>query len=377
MSTPDELDAPAVIFDSGSGFSKAGLSGDIVPRKIFNSVVGYPKSNISLGGRNRGRYFVGKEAQNNVGSLYLHHPVERGLVTRWDDMEKLWKHLFERELGVDPKEQPVLLTEASLNPREARERIAEIMFETFNVPALYLSNHAVATLFASACDTGLVVDSGDQVTCAVPVFGGLAVPQAVTKLSLGGRQITEHLLWHFLDRDCTYPCVLNRAVLDDVKEKLCYIPWCSEKESYKRRLEVPRDYTLPDGHVIHMEEHLCQAPEALFCPQKLGIQDLGLSEMVYDSILKCDTDMQQRMFAGIVLSGGSTLFPGLEERLLGELKQLTGQGTFINISDPPDRCFSAWKGASIMASMSAFKQMWATSDEFKEFGKSVVNFKCY
>ncbi|KAM5221504.1 actin-related protein T1-like [Ctenodactylus gundi] len=376
MSTPYELDFPAVIFDNGSGICKAGLSGNITPRKIINTVIGHPKFNIPSARSNRRRYFVGEEAQYNFDSLYLHHPVERGLVTKWGDMEKLWKHLFEWELGVNPKEQPVLIIEASLNPQPTREKITEIMFEKFNVPALYLCNHAVAALYASGSVNGLVVDSGDELTCTVPVFGGRAMSHAVTKLFLAGRDITEYLMRQFLVRDYTFPCILNRAVVDGIKEQLCYIPWQSEKVSYRRRLEVPRDYILPDGHIIHVENHLCQAPEALFRPIKLGIQDMGLSQMVHNSILKCDTDIHQSLFAGVVLSGGSTLFPGLEERLLEELKQLTSQDTLVRVMDPPDRFFSAWKGASIMASMSTFKEMWVTSKDFKEFGKSVVQYKC-
>lgn len=377
MSNPQALDVPAVVFDNGSGLCKVGLSGEIGPRQVINSVVGHPKFNIPSARANRKKYFVGEEAQYRYDALYLHYPIERGLVTRWDDMEKLWKHLFEWDLGVKPSEQPILLTEPSLNPRETREKTAEILFEKFSVPALYLLNHAAGALYASACVTGLVVDSGDGITCTVPVFEGYSLPHAVTKLYVAGRDITEHLTRLLLARGCTFPCILNKAVVDDIKEKSCYISLEPEIEPSKRRQEVLTEFKLPDGNVIHMGDHLYQVPEVLFAPDQLGIHDPGLSKMVCSTIAKCDADIQSNLFADIVLSGGTTLFPGLEERLMKELEEMASRGTPIKITASPDRCFSAWIGASIMTSMSSFKQMWVTSEDFKEFGKFVVQRKCF
>jgi actin-related protein len=371
------LEVPAVIFDNGSGLCKAGLSGETGPRCVINSVVGHPKFNIPSARTNRKRYFVGEEAQRKYDTLYLHYPIERGLVTRWDDMEKLWKYLFEWELGVRPNEQPVLMTEPSLNPRETREKTAEIMFEKFGVPALYLSNHAVGALYASACVTGLVVDSGDGVTCTVPIYEGYALPHAITKLHVAGRDITEHLIRLLLARGCTFPCILNKAVMDDLKEKVCFVTLEQERDVHKREQEFPRQYKLPDGNVIHIGDHLFHVPDVLFAPDRLGIHDPGLSKMVCSSIMKCDMDIQKNLFAEIVLSGGSTLFPGLEERLMKELEMLVPIGIPINITASPDRCFFAWIGASIMTCVSTFKQMWITSEDFKEFGKFVVQRKCF
>ncbi|XP_012516427.1 PREDICTED: actin-related protein T1 [Propithecus coquereli] len=377
MFNPHVLDVPAVIFDNGSGYCKAGLSGEVGPRHVIHCALGHPKANVPSKRANHKKYFMGEEALYKYEALYLHYPVERGLVTGWDDMEKLWKHIFEWKLGVKPCQQPVLMTEPSLNPRETREKLAEMMFENFNVPAFYLSNHAVVALYASACVTGLVVDSGDGVTCTVPVFEGYSLPHAVTKLYVAGRDITEHLTRLLFARGCTLPCVVNKALVNDIKEKLCYIALEPEKQLHKKPEEVLREYKLPDGNVIHIGDQLYQVPEALFTPEQLGIHNPGLSKMVSSSIINCDTDIQKNLFAEIVLSGGTTLFPGLEERLMKELEQLAPKGTTIKITASPDRRFSAWIGASMMTSLSSFKQMWVTSEDFKEFGKSVVQRKCF
>lgn len=371
------LDTPAVIIDNGSGLCKAGLSGEIVPRHVISSVVGHPQFNISLSEPYQKKYFVGGKALYTYEALHLHYPIERGLVTGWDDMEKLWKYLFEWELGVKSCQRPVLMTEPSLNPRENREKMTEVMFETFNVPAFYLSNHAVVALYAYASVTGLVVDSGEGVTCTVPVFEGYALPHAVTKLYVAGRDITDHLTQLLLASGSTFPCILNKALVDDIKKKLCYVALEPKKSLYKRPEEVLREYRLPDGNVIYLGDQLQQVPEILFAPDKLGIHDPGLSTMVAGSIMKCDVDIQNNLFAEIVLSGGTTLFPGLEERLMKELEQLASRGTPIKITASPDRCFSAWVGASVVTSLSSFKQMWITSAEFMEFGTCVVQRRCF
>ncbi|ELV11903.1 actin-related protein T1 [Tupaia chinensis] len=376
MSNPCILEVPAVIFDSGSGLCKAGLSGEIGPRYVISSVVGHPKFKKSSKADEK-KYIVGEEALNKRESLYLHYPIERGLITGWDDVERLWKHLYEWELGVKPTDHPVLMTETSLNPKENREKIAEIMFETFDVPAFYLANHAGVALFASACVTGLVVDSGDGITCTVPVFEGYSLSHAITKLPLAGRDITEHLTRLLLASRCTFPSILNKTLVDDIKEKLCYIALEPEKELCKTPKENLRKYKLPDGNVIRIGEQLYQVPEVLFAPDQLGVHNPGLSKMVLSSIMKCDVDIQKNLSAEIVLSGGSTLFPGLEERLMKELEDLASEGTPIKITASPDRCFSAWIGASVMTSLSSFKQMWVTSANFKEFGSSVVQRRCF
>ncbi|XP_016074710.1 PREDICTED: actin-related protein T2 [Miniopterus natalensis] len=377
MFNPHVLDSPAVIVDNGSGLCKAGLSGEIGPRHIISSVVGYPKFKTAAEGANQKKCFVGEEALHKKGVLHLHHPVERGLVSGWDSMEHLWRHLFEWELGVRASDRPVLMTEPSLNPRETREKMAEVMFEKFQVPAFYLSDQAVLALYASACVTGLVVDSGDGVTCTVPIFEGYSLPHAVTKLYVAGRDITEHLTRLLQASGRAFPCVLNKALVEDIKEKLCYVALEPEKELSRRPEEVLREYKLPDGNVIQIGDQLFQAPEALFAPEQLGIQNPGLSKMVSYSITKCDAEIQNMLYGEIVLSGGTTLFQGLDDRLLKELEQLASKGTPIKITAPPDRWFSTWIGASIVTSLSSFRQMWVTSVDFKEFGTSVVQRRCF
>ncbi|XP_075395371.1 actin-related protein T1-like [Tenrec ecaudatus] len=377
MADMSNIDAPAVVFDNGSGFCKVGFSKEIVPRQIMNSVVGHKRFNSSLAEVNKKNYLIGNEALCSHEALILHHPIERGQITDWDDMEKVWQHLFECELGVTPSEQPVLMTEPSLTPSQSREKMAEVMFENFKVPAFYLSNQAVVVLYASASVTGLVVDSGHGVTCTVPVFEGHALPHAVSTLNVSGNDLTEYLTWILLTRGYSHYSAINKAVVEDIKEKLCYVALDPGKEPKKSRCEPRKEYRLPDGNVIYFGDQLYQVPEALFTPSQMDFRSPGITEMIINSIMKCDTDIQSSLFKGIVLSGGTTLLSGFKERLFKELEPTAEQGTAIKIIAYYDRYLCGWIGASIMSSTSTFKDMWITSADFKEYGPSVVQRKCF
>jgi centractin len=127
------------------------------------------------------------------GILRLAWPMDHGVVTDWDDMERIWHHLFMRELQVVPGDHPVLMTECPLNPKKNRERAAELMFERFNVPAFFVSNQAVLCLYGSGRTTGVVLDIGDGVSYAVPIYEGFAISPAMTRVDMGGRDVTEYL----------------------------------------------------------------------------------------------------------------------------------------------------------------------------------------
>uniref|UniRef100_A0A8B9FYZ9 Actin-like protein n=1 Tax=Amazona collaria TaxID=241587 RepID=A0A8B9FYZ9_9PSIT len=164
----------AVIFDIGSGQCKAGLSGEQVPRSVISTVVGYPKF------------------KHVMGILSFTYPLENGLVTSWDDMEKIWRYLYEQELKLKPSEMPVMLTGAPLNPLSHREKMAEVMFESLQVPALFVTLPALMALYASARTTGLVLDSGDGVTVTVPVYGGRYLLHSITRVDFAGRSLNCH-----------------------------------------------------------------------------------------------------------------------------------------------------------------------------------------
>ncbi|KAG8568547.1 hypothetical protein GDO81_014059 [Engystomops pustulosus] len=366
----------AVIFDNGSGLCKAGLAGDGFPRSVINTVIGRARSEFGLLGANRKNYYVGKEAQDLRGILSLTHPIEHGIVTSWSDMEKIWEHMYTCELQIQSSDRSVLLSEAPLNPTDNREKMTEVMFESFNVPAMFVASQATLSLYANGRTSGLVLDIGDGVTTTFPIYEGFHLTHAGNRLNIAGRDITDYFMRLLMETGLSLVSSAEKEITRAMKEKLCYVALDPREEMKKDFKDCSTEYTLPDGKVVTVAHQRFRAPEILFSPSINGTEAPGVHTMIIDSILKCAVDTRKALFKNILLSGGSTLFPGFEERVHNEIQAMAPETVQVKVLAPDDRNFAVWIGGSILTCLESFREMWITSADYREFGPAVVHDKC-
>lgn len=235
---------PVVVLDNGTGTLKAGLSRTHMelerdfPDQIVQAVVGRPNFQNSIefstSGVREGSEIVwfGQEALDRRGILHLSFPLEHGVVSDWDDMSLLWQYLWGR-LGVCPEEHAVLLTDAPMNPKENREKMAQVLFEGVGVPAFHVSLQAVLALHASGSTTGCVVDCGDGVTHTIPVYEGYALQHAIQRLDLAGRDLTYYMKRLLVEKgidDSIFSTSAGTDLARVIKETQCFVAFDYDTE---------------------------------------------------------------------------------------------------------------------------------------------------
>ncbi|KAJ5080656.1 actin [Anaeramoeba ignava] len=340
-----------IVIDNGSGSTKIGFSGENSPRSIFPSIVGRPRFSGMVGMGQKDSY-VGDEAFSKRGILRIKFPIEHGIVINWDDMEKIWHHGFYNELRVAPEEHPVLVTENFLNPKSNREKITEIMFETFSVPGFNLEKQAVLSLISTGRSIGIVIEIGDGVIQIVPIYERFVLPNSSSKLNLAGRDLNEYLMKILNERGYPFTTSAERQIVRDIKEKHCYVALDFDKEMNEEQTLIEKDYELPDNQVITFGNERFRTPEVLFQPSFIGMQESGIHQKTFDSIMKCDEEIRNDLFSNIVLSGGSSMFPGIKQRLKKEIIQLSeNKENKIKVIALSERKYSVWIGGSMLASL--------------------------
>jgi actin-related protein len=294
-------------------------------------------------------------------------------------MEKIWHHTYYNELRKQPEEHPTLLTEAPLNPKNNREKMTTVFFETFNVPAFYIAIQAVLSLYASGRTTGIVMDSGDGVSHTVPIYEGYALPHAIMRLDLAGRDLTTYMVKLLTETGHTFTTSAEHEIVKDMKEKHCYVALEPQEETKKasNSSELTVAYELPDGNIVNLNSERFRCPEVLFNPTLIGREFDGIAKTTYDSIMKCDLDVRRELYLNIVLSGGTTMYPGIGERMTKDISALAPASMKVKVAAPAERKYSVWIGGSILSSLGTFKNMWITKEEYNETGPAIVHRKCF
>ena len=370
----EEEGITAIIIDNGSGYFKAGFSGEEKPSTILPSIVGYPNFKDWMKVVNKTEFFIGDKAKENRGVLNYFNPIKRGTIIDWDNIEKIYKFILDDELRSKPKEHNIMITEPLMNPRKNREKLAQIMFETFNIPGLFFENTAVLNLFASGKFTGFSVDSGEGLTQYAPIFEGYLLTPGLMQVEFGGEDITNFLLKMLFDNGeklSPYNDNNEKKIVEDIKEKSCYVTLKFEDELKSCK---PFNYELPDGNQITLKEERIKCSEILFEPSIIGEKGNGLAKACYDLIQKCSIDVKKELYHSICLSGGNTMFNGFPERFEKEIKSLVPNSMKdeVKINATKERKFHQWIGGSIISSISTMDSKWITKNNYEENGLKII-----
>lgn len=366
---------PHIIIELGSSYVKAGFAGETAPRTVFPTVIGRAKVPGMLVGDGIKDYVIGSAAKEQRGTLIVTHPIEMGIVGDWEDIENILNHIFLNELCVDPQEHHILITEPPFNPNVNREKITQIMFDSFNVLGFYTAKTASCALRSINKLTGLVVESGGMVTHITPVFDGYVLPFSTLRCNLGGQEVSTYLSKILSHRGIHLTSSDEREVVNDLKEQKCYVAQKADQVQQEQLVQ----YEKPNGEVITVGNELFLAPEVLFKPALLGKEYDGIPSQIFQSISKTNTTLWAELYQNIVLSGGNTLFAGLAERLEKEVKLLAPQylRDQVTVHATSEHKYSTWIGASQLASLEYFKTSWITQEEYQEAGPSIVHHKCF
>lgn len=429
----------AIVLDLGSHSVKAGYAGEDQPKAVFPSVVGSvetPAAVVDGGGDTEMEAKKPGEAEKaKAKKLYAgvqglgyrrdHMEVvpamKDGLVADWEVVESLWDHALRDRLMIDPKEHPMLLAEPSFNTQQHREKMVELMFEKYDVPALFLAKNAVLTSFASGRATSLVVDCGGGSTTVAAVHDGYVLQKAIVRSAIGGEVLTDCLQrtleakgikirprFSFTRKEIrqgeyelipvdlpntteSYYTYSQRAIVADAKESVCRVPDSAyDDTSYANIPTTP--YELPDGQTIEVGADRFKIADIMFNPSLIqtipgmekygseaGIPFNGLPQMVIESINKCDVDIRRELFNSVMLAGGTAALQQMKERLEKDLMEEAPQAARVKVlasGNALERRFSVWIGGSILASLGSFQQMWFSKAEYEEHGPTYVQRKC-
>lgn len=298
----------------------------------------------------------------------------------------VWNYTFDEKLRIDPRGRKILLTEPPMNPKKNREEMCQIMFEEYGFDGVYVAIQAVLTLYAQGLQTGVVVDSGDGVTHVIPVYEGFALPHLTKRLDVAGRDVTRYLIKLLLLRGYAFNRTADFETVREIKEKLCFMSYDLDldKKLAEETTTLVESYTLPDGRVIKVGSERFEAPECMFQPHLVDVEQPGVAELLFNTIQSAAVDTRTELYKHIVLSGGSSMYPGLPSRLEKEMKQLyltkvlNGDGSRLKafkcrIEDPPRRKHMVFLGGAVLADiMKTRDSFWISRQEWYDQGPAAL-----
>ena len=359
-----------IIIDNGSSSCKSGFSDSEEPRSIVPSVVGFP-SNKEYKGLTKDEYIC-DEALEKSSLLNLEYPIKNGIIQNFDQMIKIWDFIIKRDLRIDPSEHSVILSEVPSNPKAHRQKITQIIFETFNFKSFYLEKKETLSLYSTSKSTGIVFNTGEEASHIVPIYECISINHGINRLMIAGRDLNQYLSDMLSRHNFDY---IDKKSIRYIKENYTHV--AVDYDSELKNLPKDDAYEmLPNGKYVKIGKESIDCPELYFNPQLNNLDVDSVHKAIHQSIKSCNADVHADLFANIVVSGGSSMFNGFPERIQKEVAQLAPNNMKVKVNTISERKFGAFIGAVNLASFPSFPQMVIKYQEYQEEGPNIVSVMC-
>ncbi|XP_072460529.1 actin-like protein 7A [Notamacropus eugenii] len=364
----------AVVVDIGTGYCKCGYAGEPRPSHVISSTVGKPYMETAKTGDNRKETFIGHELLYPDIRLKLVNPLRHGIIVDWDTVQDIWEYLFLHEMKIPTEEHAVLVSDPPLGPYTNREKYAEMLFETFNTPAMHIAYQSRLSMYSYGKTSGLVVEVGHGVSYVVPIFEGYPLPSITGRLDYAGSDLTAYLMT-LMNQSGKHFTEDQTNIAEDIKKKHCFMAPDPVQESSSVKDDTI-NYRLPDGEQITVgqERYLCS--EMFFKPSLIKSIQLGLHTQTLTCLNKCDIALKRDLMNNILLCGGTTMLNGFPDRFQKELSKIC-PNDIPTVNVLPERDTSVWTGGSILASLQGFQSLWVQRSEYQEHGPFFLYRRCF
>eukprot|EP00501_MAST-03F_sp_TOSAG23-6_P002588 GSMAST32.ASY1.ANO1.2729.1 assembled CDS len=373
-----------IVIDAGSFSTKVGYSGEDQPHNDDTNSDKPRKKTLGKQKKRRINDVSARITLSRRNKMSLTYPIVNGEMSskegKRESIEQIWDWALYEAMDVDPEVDnlPVLLTDSCQNNNKNREYMCRIMFEKIKVNGFYVAPQPVLSLFSTGRTNGLAVEAGGGATTTLPVFEGYGLRYASQKNKVAGLEIDKHLQKMLSSRGRKFSRS-QMSIVQKIKEATCAVSLHLQNELKDGGYGV--DYELPDGEIIQIDpasRYTCT--EALFNPEILGREfasEAGVAQLVQDSILGCDEDTRNTLYDAVVISGGSSMLPNYINRLQQDISYQNGIEIPTKVFSDSQRKYGAWIGGSMLASLSTFKNMKITKQEYDDVGQTIVRSKCF
>ncbi|KAF7965877.1 hypothetical protein HWV62_41160 [Athelia sp. TMB] len=377
----------ALVVDIGTSSVRAGYAGDDTPKAIIPTSYGYipqiPDGDIAMADAGDGtapsknaKLYLGQHGPSIWrAGMEIGNPMRDGLIHDWDPISPLISHALVDVMRCNPQEHPILVTEPAWNSVANRERMAEIMFEEFQVPAFYIANTGVLNAFAAGKGSAFVIDIGQTMASITPVIDGFVLrkePHAPPRYTLREDRIAG-----------TTESWKRWSEVNEVDEWIQSVAGVLDQgwNDQAAAARPPKQYEFPTGYNQYFGPERFAVGEQFFShSRELAASNPNLPksmpQLITDSLRACEPDLRGVLMGNVVLTGGGTLFAGFGERLSNEMARNFPHIKIHAPGNPTERRYGGWLGGSILASLGTFHQLWISKEEWAEHGKAIVGQRC-